>query len=94
MNQELINKLRELKPTLQEKYGIEISTKEILSKKRGETLSDEHYKIILECRGWLEKVESKMNVYDRSLNAILLKNRWVMRVILKIGIAVTYLFVK
>lgn len=59
---------------IQEKYGIEISTKEILSKRRGETLSDEHYKIILECRGWLEKVESKMNVYDRSLNAILLKN--------------------
>ena len=52
-----------------ETYGIELSYKEILSKKREYVLSDEHYQLVLECLPWIEKVSKKLEIYDKSLNA-------------------------
>ena len=52
-----------------EKYGVELSTKELLSRKRNYTLNEENYKIVKECLPWLKKVESKVHVYDKALNA-------------------------
>lgn len=52
-----------------ETYGKEISYKEMLSKTRNTLLSDEDYQLILDSREWLEKVESVLTIYDKSLNA-------------------------
>ena len=52
-----------------EKYHIELSFKELLSKKRNYRLPDEYYKIVLECADWLKKVESKIRIYDKGANA-------------------------
>ena len=52
-----------------EKYHKELSITEILSRKKGYILSDENYKIIKDCIGWLNKIEKKIHVYDKSLNA-------------------------
>lgn len=52
-----------------ETYGIELSTKELLSKKQGFILDDECYKIVQECIPWLQKVESKVTIYDKGMNA-------------------------
>lgn len=52
-----------------EKYHKELSITEILSRKKGYILSDENYKIIIDCIGWLNKIEKKIHVYDKSLNA-------------------------
>lgn len=51
------------------KYGIELSIKELLSRKRGYRLSDKNYKIVQSCKDWLNKIESKIIIYDKSLNA-------------------------
>lgn len=52
-----------------EKYNIELSTKELLSRKKDYTLSEEHYQIVLSCLPWLHKVENIVTVYDKSLSA-------------------------
>ena len=52
-----------------ETYGIQLSFKEILSKKREYILSDEHYEIVKECKPWLEKISTKLEVYDKHVNA-------------------------
>lgn len=52
-----------------ETYGIELSTKELLSKKQGFILDDDCYKIVQECIPWLQKVESKVTIYDKGMNA-------------------------
>lgn len=52
-----------------ETYGVELSTKELLSKKKGFVLSDEQYEIVKECLPWLHKVEKIITVYDKALNA-------------------------
>lgn len=52
-----------------EQFGKELSFKDILSKRKGELLSDEDYKVILEVLPWLNKVESIMTIYDKKLNA-------------------------
>ena len=62
-----------------EKYHKELAIKEILSRKKNYILSDEDYKIVKEGLLWLEKVEKKVEVYDKSLNAsklyaVLMKN--------------------
>ena len=62
-----------------EKYHKELAIKEILSRKKGYTLSDDDYEIVKDGLEWLKKVESKVEVYDKSLNAnklyaILMKN--------------------
>ena len=55
-----------------EKYGIELSPKELLSKKKDYTLSDEYYKIVQECIPWLKKVEERVIIYDKAMNAEIL----------------------
>lgn len=62
-----------------EKYHKELAIKEILSRKKGYILSDEDYAIVKDGLEWLKKVESKVEIYDKSLNAnklyaILMKN--------------------
>lgn len=52
-----------------EKYGIQLSFKEILSKKKEYVLSDEHYELIKECKPWLEQISKKLEVYDKHVNA-------------------------
>jgi hypothetical protein len=52
-----------------EKYHKELSITEILSRKKGYILNDENYKIVTDCIGWLNKIEKKIHVYDKSLNA-------------------------
>lgn len=52
-----------------EKYHIELSTKELLSKKKNYKLGDENYKIVQECLPWLLKVEEIVTIYDKSLSA-------------------------
>lgn len=55
-----------------EKYGVELSVKEILSKKKGYTLNNEHYEMVLDALEWLDKVEDKLTIYDKGLNADIL----------------------
>lgn len=52
-----------------EKYGKELSPKELLSRKKNYTLSDENYQIVKDCMPWLEKVEKVVLIHDKSLNA-------------------------
>ena len=52
-----------------ETYGIQISFKEILSRKKEYTLSDEYYDIIQKCLPWIEKISSKLEIYDKSVSA-------------------------
>lgn len=48
-----------------DKYKIVIPYKEILSMQ--ETISDYKYDLILSCQEWLEKVDSVLTIYDKSL---------------------------
>ena len=52
-----------------ETYGIQLSFKEILSKKKEYILSDEHYELVKECKPWLEKISKKLEVYSKHVNA-------------------------
>lgn len=52
-----------------EKYHKELTITEILSRKKGYILNDENYQIILDSLEWLNKIEKKIHVYDKSLNA-------------------------
>lgn len=52
-----------------EKYSIELSTKELLSRKKDYKLSDEHFQIVQDSLPWLKKVENILTVYDKGLNA-------------------------
>ena len=52
-----------------EKYGKELSIKEILSRKKDYILSDEDYRIVIDSMVWLNKIEKKIHIYDKSLNA-------------------------
>jgi len=55
-----------------ENYGIELSPKELLSKKKDFILNDEQYQIVQECVPWLKKVEEKVIIYDKAMNASIL----------------------
>lgn len=62
-----------------ETFHVELSLKKILSRKKGYRLSDDNYEIVQKGLEWLKKVENKIQVYDKSLNAkqlyaILMKN--------------------
>lgn len=57
-----------------EKYGLEISVKEMLSRRRGFVLSDDYYQIILEATEWLESIEKRVLIYDKALNADILRS--------------------
>ena len=52
-----------------ETYNIEVSPKELMSRKKNYILDDDLYKIVMECEPWLKKIEEKITVYDRGLNA-------------------------
>lgn len=52
-----------------EKYNKRLSITEILSRKKGYILNDENYELVRDCIDWLNKIESKIHVYDKSLNA-------------------------
>lgn len=52
-----------------EKYHVELSVKELLSRKKNYRLSDEYYQIVKECLPWLHRVEQVVKVYDKSLSA-------------------------
>lgn len=52
-----------------ETYGVELGMKELLSRKRDYTLSDENYAIVQDSMDWLRKVENHIKIYDKSTNA-------------------------
>jgi replicative DNA helicase len=52
-----------------ETYGIELSYKELLSKKREYKLNDEHYELVKECRPFIDAIEKKLEIYDKTVNA-------------------------
>lgn len=55
-----------------ETYGIELSTKEIFSKKKGFILPDEYYEIVKECMPWIDKICKHLIIYDKGLNSDIL----------------------
>lgn len=52
-----------------ETYGIELSFKKILSREREFVLSEEHYDIVKQALPWVEKISSKLEIYDKSVSA-------------------------
>ena len=52
-----------------EHYGIQLSYKEILSKKKEYILSPEHYDLIKQCQPWIDKISSKLEIYDKGVTA-------------------------
>lgn len=52
-----------------ETYGKKLSYKEILSRKRGYVLDEESYQLILKCKDWIDKIESKIEFYDKNVSA-------------------------
>lgn len=52
-----------------EKYGIDVSIKELLSRKKDYILPDEIYEAVLESMEWLKKVEKVLTIYDKTCNA-------------------------
>lgn len=54
---------------LWEKYGIEISYKELMSQGREEKLSDDIYEKVVESTAWMKRMEEIITVYDKGLTA-------------------------
>ena len=52
-----------------ETYGIQLSYKEILSKKKEYILSPEHYELVKQCRPWVDKISRKLEIYDKNVTA-------------------------
>lgn len=52
-----------------ETYGIELSFKQILSRKKEYVLSEEHYSLVKECIPWIDKISSKLEIYDKKVTA-------------------------
>ena len=52
-----------------ETYGVQLSYKEILSRKREYTLSDEHYELVKECIPWITKIKKHLEIYDKKASA-------------------------
>lgn len=57
-----------------ENYHRIISVKDLFSKHRNQILSKEDYDIVVQCTDWLNKVEQKITIYDKLLNADVLKD--------------------
>lgn len=53
-------------------YGVELSAKEILSRKKGFTMTDGEYELIEKCIPWLEQIEKYITIFDKGLNATIL----------------------
>lgn len=54
---------------LWEKYGVEISYKELMSQGREETLPDNIYEMVKESIPWMKRLEEIITVYDKGLTA-------------------------
>ena len=52
-----------------EQFGVELSYKELLSRKREYVLSDEHYDLVQKCMPWIDKISNHIEIYDKALNA-------------------------
>ena len=52
-----------------ETYGIQLSYKEILSRKREYILSDEHFELVKKCLPWVAKVTKHLEIYDKKDSA-------------------------
>lgn len=52
-----------------ETYGIQLSFKEILSRKKEYILSEEHYELVKECMPWVDKISQKLEIYDKPVSA-------------------------
>ena len=52
-----------------EKYGKILSYKQITSRKKDYVLDEESYKLVLSCKDWIDKVSSKIEFYDKNVNA-------------------------
>lgn len=52
-----------------ETYGVQLSYKEILSRKREYVLSDEHYQLVKECMPWVTKIKKHLEIYDKKASA-------------------------
>lgn len=52
-----------------ETYGIELSFKKILSREKEYVLSEEHYDIVKQALPWVNKISSKLEIYDKSVSA-------------------------
>lgn len=52
-----------------EKYHIDLSFKEIYSKKKGYVLPEEYLQIVKECEPWLRQVETLLTIHDKAANA-------------------------
>lgn len=52
-----------------ETYGKKLSYKEILSRKRGYILDNEGYEMVKKCEDWINKIESKIEFYDKNVSA-------------------------
>lgn len=51
-----------------ETFGVELSFKELLSRSKDITLSDENYELVCNSLDMLDKIESHMIIYDKPLN--------------------------
>lgn len=52
-----------------ETYRIELSFKKILSRESNYVLSDKNYEILEKCKPWLDKISTKLEIYDKQVNA-------------------------
>ena len=52
-----------------ETYGIQLSYKEILSRKREYILSDEYFELVKKCLPWIAKVKKHLEIYDKKASA-------------------------
>ena len=52
-----------------ETYGVQLSYKEILSRKREYILSEEHYELVKACIPWVTKVKKHLEIYDKKASA-------------------------
>jgi replicative DNA helicase len=52
-----------------ETYGVQLSYKEILSRKREYVLSEEHFQLVKECMPWVTKIKNHLEIYDKKASA-------------------------
>lgn len=52
-----------------ETFGVRLSFKQLLSRKRNYKLSDENLEIVKQCIPWMQKVEKILSIHDKNLNA-------------------------
>lgn len=52
-----------------ETYGEILTYKEILSRKKGYVLDDKGYELVKKCKDWIEKIETKIEFFDKNVNA-------------------------